>query len=991
MSSEAPVSDNPAVEEKIPRPFGRLWLLRRLARGGMGEVFLAATKGIEGAERPCVVKIIRRDHATDRSFLARFLDEARVQAQLTHPGVAQILEAATDEDGEPYVVVEYVEGRSLGEVRTRAAQLGFRIAWPDAVAIAAAAAEALGHVHERTCAAGKPLGIVHRDLSPQNIMVGYGGDLKVIDFGTARAQNRRCHTISGVVFAKPGYVAPEVANGISGDFRVDLYALGIMFWELLAGRRFLQGDPNEHLAGVAKGTLKPPAIAALVGAPIELDHVIARLVAHDRDARYAGTQRAVSDLMKLLARAPSLPNGERGVRVRIHQLMYRLYPAEPARSRAEWSNLLKNARAVRESEEREPRSEAPAVSGAQPPSAPSEPRSAVPAAPDPKGGVFRHDPDALPGTRYRILRTIGEGATGIVYEALHLDLMRPVALKVLSAEHASSSKDATSFRREARAIARLSHPNLVMIHDFGQASDGRLYCAMELVDGEMLDRRLARQGALDWREAVAIGIASCRGLEAAHAAGVFHRDLKPANILLPSSPSRVAIRAGSDPAPRVKLLDFGIARAQGDAPEGVPSRLRSDFRITGTPEYMAPEQAGSASVDGRADIYALACVLYELCTGRLPFVAGSAVGIVELKSRGAPEPMRQRVPQRGLPAQLDRVLLKAMSPKPSDRFATVFDFRRELERVLAVPRLRRAVARAAGYAVIGASALFALGVLGSRAARVGARAAEQGEMRAAAANAALPSIALPPPPAQAPESPPLPEPMTDEASTQAPVTHVTQSPMPHVPALLALANQVSPLSVHGTAGSRAHRPASPVSSAHEAAAPVPIAPLASSAAATPTSPAAPDTALPTAPPRAPEAPEPLETRLAKGDDLLRSGHRESALLAFRELATQFPTHTRILKRWADAASSMHRWEETEQAIEQWVMFDAGAEPKLYLARVLGYRGRKDDAVRVLKDLLEDHPECDEARALLRDHAGPSALEGGRTEGKGRAADNASVP
>src|SRR6476469_10098666 len=113
MASEASIVWNKEGEEKIPRPFGRLWLLRRLARGGMGEVFLAATRGIEGAERPCVVKIIRRDHANDRSFLARFLDEARVQAQLAHPGVAQILEAATDAEGEPYVVVEYVEGRSL--------------------------------------------------------------------------------------------------------------------------------------------------------------------------------------------------------------------------------------------------------------------------------------------------------------------------------------------------------------------------------------------------------------------------------------------------------------------------------------------------------------------------------------------------------------------------------------------------------------------------------------------------------------------------------------------------------------------------------------------------------------------------------------------------------------------------------------------------------------------------------------------------------------
>src|ERR1700692_1926622 len=120
----------------LPRVFGRLLLLKLIARGGMGDVYLAATTGIEGAERACVVKTVRRDHIHDGSFLARFLDEARVQSQLNHPGVAQVLEASTDENGEPYTVVEYVEGRSLSDVRQRAIQLGVKIEWPDAVAVA---------------------------------------------------------------------------------------------------------------------------------------------------------------------------------------------------------------------------------------------------------------------------------------------------------------------------------------------------------------------------------------------------------------------------------------------------------------------------------------------------------------------------------------------------------------------------------------------------------------------------------------------------------------------------------------------------------------------------------------------------------------------------------------------------------------------------------------------------------------------------------------
>src|SRR5882672_3539862 len=194
----------------------------------MGDVYLAATTGIEGAEPP------------------------------NHPDVLQIHEASTAENGEPYTIVEHVEGRSLADVRHRAVQVGARIGWPEAAALAVEMGQALAHVHERSGADGAPLGIVHRDLSPQNVMVGYTGEVKLIDFGTARGHNRRCHTVAGVVFAKPGYVAPEVARQQVGDGRIDLYALGVMLWELCSGRRFLTTDPQRHLDDAAAGKIVLP-------------------------------------------------------------------------------------------------------------------------------------------------------------------------------------------------------------------------------------------------------------------------------------------------------------------------------------------------------------------------------------------------------------------------------------------------------------------------------------------------------------------------------------------------------------------------------------------------------------------------------------------------------------------------------------------------------------------------------------------------------------
>ncbi|MES1176221.1 MAG: serine/threonine-protein kinase, partial [Myxococcales bacterium] len=578
-SQENIASDATRDDDALPRRFERYTLLKRIARGGMGEVYLGTAGGIEGAERPCVVKAIRREHEEDRSFLARFLDEARIQSQLQHPGVAQIVEATNDATGKPYVVVEFIEGRNLGDVRARAGQLGMRMGWPESIAVSIVMADALAHVHERTDASGKALDIVHRDLSPQNVMVSYAGDVKLIDFGTARGQNRRCQTIAGIVFAKPGYVAPEVANNTPGGIPADLYALGVMLWEMLAGRRFLSGDAQQHMAMVAAGKRNPTELAALIGAPKELDAVVAKLTAVKLEDRYSSARQAMNDLVRLLQRAPSMADGDRSVRGRIAQLMQKLYPAEPARTRSEFARLVAQARAT----------DLPLPAAVIPPSPPAPP--------------VEVDPTLLPGTRYRLLKVIGRGAMGVVHEAVHLDLMRTVALKVLDPERMGVDAE-RRFKVEARAIAQLQHDNLVKLFEFGVAQDGRPFYAMEFLSGESLDKKIARERGMDYREAVGIAVQACRALETAHQASVIHRDIKPANLFL------------SDDG-KLKLLDFGVAKAAFNVEAD-----GEGLSIVGTPEYMAPEQA-RGTADERSDIYALGVVLFELLSGRLPHEAES--------------------------------------------------------------------------------------------------------------------------------------------------------------------------------------------------------------------------------------------------------------------------------------------------------------------------------------------------------------------------------
>jgi serine/threonine-protein kinase len=670
-------SDADGASLPLPRVFGRLLLLKLLARGGMGDVYLAATTGIEGAERACVVKTVRRDHIHDGSFLARFLDEARVQAQLNHPGVAQVLEAATDENGEPFTVVEYVEGRSLADVRHRAVQLGVNFGWAEAVSVAIDMAQALAHVHERADVDGSPLGIVHRDLSPQNVMIGYAGEVKLIDFGTARGHNRRCHTVAGVVFAKPGYVAPEVARQQVGDGRIDVYALGVMLWEMCRGGRFLAGDAQKHLEDSANGTTVVPRIAARCGAPPALDDLIAKLTANDPRDRYASGSHAASDLARLLAQAPSGEAGERSVRGRVSALMKELWPKEPSHSRADFSRFLRDARALLGEAE-------------TPASAKSDELAA------------RHsdDPDMLAGTPYRIGAKLGEGSSATVYEAEHVELGRKVALKVLSPAHASAHDAIDRFRREARVVARLSHPNLVALHDFGKSLDGRVFLAMELLVGETLDKRMKRLGGMDWREVAKLGIEVCTALDAAHRAGLVHRDLKPANLFL--------TEAGG-----MKLLDFGVAMALADVVGDANEKRQKGFAIFGTPEYMAPEQVAGDAVDERCDVYALGAVLYELATGTPLFEEASSVVVLGKQLREKPAAPRVRAPRRGISEALDGAIVRALEKAPADRFASAAAMREALEGALRAPGRSRSRIRngafsiALGVAVVAATAALA--------------------------------------------------------------------------------------------------------------------------------------------------------------------------------------------------------------------------------------------------------------------------------------------
>jgi serine/threonine-protein kinase len=286
---------------------GRYSLLSRLAVGGMAEIWLARQLGPQGFEKFIVIKRILDGLGTDPEFVGMFLDEARIAAQLNHPHIVQIFDLG-EEAGAFYIAMEYLPGENLAAIARAAARQGKILPAALAVRIIADAAEGLAYAHAKTGPDGKLLGIVHRDVSPQNIFVTYDGVVKVLDFGIAKAAIRESQTMAGQIKGKTSYMSPEQARGGTIDGRSDIFALGILLFELVTRTRlFHHPDPFQALQLVAGDDPIPFAHEVRPEVSLELSHIIARALARDPAQRYATARHFQSDLEEWLRGQKSVP------------------------------------------------------------------------------------------------------------------------------------------------------------------------------------------------------------------------------------------------------------------------------------------------------------------------------------------------------------------------------------------------------------------------------------------------------------------------------------------------------------------------------------------------------------------------------------------------------------------------------------------------------------------------------------------------------------
>jgi serine/threonine protein kinase len=619
----------------FPRPFGRYTLLSNLAQGGMGALYLAC-QGEPGLEKLCVIKTVLPTLA-DKEYVARFRDEAKVVVRLTHGNLVPVFDAgiASGLNGdEMYLAMEHVDGKDLRAVWNRCARKGIAFPVDVAVYIARELCRGLNHAHTFSS-----LKLVHRDVSPPNVLVSFFGEVKLTDFGLATSTQKMEKTAPGVVYGKVSYMAPEQARGETLDGRTDLFAVGIILWELLTGRQlFPQSEPNLIERVRDPDIATPSHLAPRV--PPALDAIVMKALAKDRTLRYADCEAFRAALAGFLAATAPTTDTER-----VTSFLTQLFEGEIEEERRKRQQLLDDA-----SRSRAARVQAP-VEGKQTASQPET----ISLAPSPQAKAEAGIIGTYIDGRYLVKRLIGEGGMGLVYEAEHVEIGRRVAVKVLHAMYTRQSEVVARFRSEARAATRIGHPHIIDVFDSGTTVDGAVYFVMEYLEGRDLAQLIHEIGPLPAQRSIVIAREICQALSAAHKAGILHRDLKPENVYLIQ-------RDGNDDF--VKVLDFGIAKTL-DAVTDRVGRLTNPGIAMGTPEYMAPEQAAGQPFDARADVYSVGAILYEMLSARPPHDGANIMEILTLKATKAPAPLSSLRPDT--PRELERLIMRTLAVSPELR------------------------------------------------------------------------------------------------------------------------------------------------------------------------------------------------------------------------------------------------------------------------------------------------------------------------------------
>jgi serine/threonine protein kinase len=635
---------------------GNLHRLLDLGRGGMARVWLAVSTGANGFRKLVVVKQLRPEFTDNDRVRLMFVDEARLAAKLNHPNTVQTLEV-TEQDGEFFIVMEYLDGQPLDAIQRQGP-----VPMEALLAILIDVCAGLHHAHESRDLDGTELGVVHRDVSPQNIFVTYAGDVKVVDFGIAKTALASSVSQSGEIKGKINYMAPEQALGMAVDRRADIFSIGVILYSALSGRKLWDGTPeNRVIERLRLGDIPALPVRTGLGAPpVELVKICNRCIAPAARDRYATALEVQTDL-EVFAKS----HGGAFARRELGAFLSRSFEAQRSRRRSVIEEKVRAlsdgtliADAVRRGSgapsERPKRHSSRAPRKAQtPPPLPTKRRSSqnLAAVPSPTGTSQQRDvalergavsstdhgstgeatkrppPSRRSGQPsgaswrmpepYKLVSRLSQ--TGLIFEAKDLHTKRGVTVQLLKG---ALSADELALRYGPSA--RLRHPNTVRLIDVGSVKHpvAVTYIVRENVIGETLATTIAA-GRMPFLRVFKIAHALLASLADAHEHGVVHGRLTPEHILLESNE-----------------VDNEAVKVLGYWPSHVAVSKQDDE------SYRAPETLdGQPQIAG--DLFAVGQVMFACITGA-PWSIGSL--------------------EAGGPLGLSAFLRRALDPEPAQRF-----------------------------------------------------------------------------------------------------------------------------------------------------------------------------------------------------------------------------------------------------------------------------------------------------------------------------------
>lgn len=628
----------------IGRRLGDFDIEDLIGRGSMARVYRARQVSLK---RHVALKVMSEGLFTPGEAVSRFMREAEAMARLEHPNIVPVY-AAGESAPYYYFAMRLIKGGTLGRRLTDGVTVSMGLEWMIQVA------SALAHSHSR--------GVIHRDLKPSNILIS--NDVAMLaDFGLARLKDVSSLTAAGVAMGTPLYMSPEQAEGRPVGPETDCFSAGVILYAMLTGfHPFISPDTEMENLGridfwaavcdeMRNGEFRPPRELAS-WLPREADETIAKAMAPEPQDRFR-------DGSQLLAAVRRLRDACAG---RVGRLTFK-------------QDLLK------------PPPEIPAVSQAASPTASTASAPTVAMETSARGRRRRvvakirrrtGSPISVenrfprPFGRYRLIEEVGHGGQGIVYRAEDPVLERTVALKVLQGGACAGSTLVEMFEREAKTAARLLHPHIVPVFEYG-TEEGCQYLTMPWIPGPSLDILLAACAPLPVPFALEIVAQIGRALAYAHRNGIFHLDVKPGNILIQDGvePLSHSLPPGIDTwrlgAPICLLTDFTVSRLAGERRRRLGS-LAEDERAFGSAPYTAPEAVEWEGGEARSDIFSLGVVLYESVTGVSPFLAESPDASRLRAARAEVPPPSTVRPE--VPPSVDEICRRAIRKDPSERYAS---------------------------------------------------------------------------------------------------------------------------------------------------------------------------------------------------------------------------------------------------------------------------------------------------------------------------------